>query len=140
MVNDSTLSRIIRVDRSARWTALMAALCAVHCLLTPLLIGILPVVAVSRGFEWSALGLTVAAGTGVALLGPARRHARVLAVLALGAAVWTGSLMDVFQPLPEVVSSATGSLIFAAGMIWSARICRSGECDLCDGDDPDPGR
>lgn len=120
------------LEAPARWAAVAATLCGIHCLVTPVLVATLPFLAVSKGFEWGALGLTVALGVGVTLLGPARRRSSVLAVLALGAATWAGALVGVFEPLPESVPSAAGSLIFAGGMIWSARICRSGACERCE--------
>lgn len=116
----------------ARWTALAAFLCAVHCLLTPVLAAALPFIAVGEVTEWWALAATVTVGTGITLLGPARRRGSVLIVLATGAALWYASLAWLMQPLPESVTTASGSLIFAGGMLWSARVCRSGRCDVCD--------
>lgn len=128
------------LEAPARWAAAAAFLCGIHCLLTPILVTALPFLAVSASTEWWALGLTVVLGGGVTLLGPARDRWAVLAVLATGAGIWCASLLGIFEPTPETVTSATGSLIFAGGMLWSARICRARECERCeDGSDPSAG-
>lgn len=119
------------LDGPARWTAAAAGLCAVHCLLTPVFAAALPFLAVEEATEWWALAATVILGTGITLLGPARRRRMVLGVLAAGAALWCASLAGLLQPVPETVTSASGSLIFAGGMLWSAHVCRSGSCDAC---------
>lgn len=125
-------------ETPARWAAAAAFLCGVHCLLTPFLVTALPFLAVSAATEWWAFGVTALVGGGVTLLGPARDRGGVLAVLAVGAAIWCASLLGVFEPVPETVTSPAGSLVFAGGMLWSARICRSGACDRCEVDaDPD---
>lgn len=132
MIVNSLSSPTRTLDGLARWTAAAAGLCAVHCLLTPVFAAALPFLAVEEVTEWWALAATVILGTGITLLGPARRRRMVLAVLAAGAALWCASLAGLLQPMPEAVTSASGSLIFAGGMLWSARVCRSGSCDVCD--------
>ncbi len=122
------------LERTARFSAVAATLCAIHCMATPLLAASIPFLAVAESFEWWALVVTVLVGGGVTLLGPARRRLPVLAVLALGVGVWAASLLGVFEPVPETVTSPVGSLIFAGGMIWSARICRMGDCERCEDD------
>lgn len=120
-----------RLVGPARWAAAAAALCGVHCLLTPALATALPFLAVTRAAEWWALGITVTVGAGVTLLGPSRHRRGVLALLAVGAGIWCASLLDLFAPLPETLTAPVGSLVFAGGMLWSARICRTGACDRC---------
>lgn len=120
-----------RLERSARWSAALASACAVHCFATPFLAAALPFLALSEGAEWWALALTVVVGSAVTLMGPARSHAPVLGLLGLGAAIWTASLLGVFEPLPERITSPVGSLVFAGGMLWSARLCRVGDCERC---------
>lgn len=126
-------------EAPARWAAVAAALCGIHCLLTPILVTALPFLAVSAATEWWALGLTVLLGGGVTLLGPARDRWGVLAVLAAGTAIWCASLLGLFEPLPETLTSPVGSLVFAGGMLWSARVCRSHACERCE-PRSDPGR
>ena len=116
---------------TARFTAAAALLCGIHCVATPFLVAALPFLAVSKTMEWGALGLTVALGTIVTLLGPTRARPAVIGALTLGALIWAAALAELFEPVPEAVPAALGSLIFAGGMLWSARICRSGECDRC---------
>ncbi len=133
-MNADTASASPRLERSARWSALLASACAVHCAATPFLAAALPVLAVSEGAEWWALLVTATLGTAITLMGPARSHARVLGLLCLGVGIWTASLLGVFEPLPETATSPIGSLIFATGMLWSARICRRGDCERCETD------
>jgi len=120
------------LERTARVSAFAATLCAIHCLATPLLAAAVPFLAVAESFEWWALAVTVVIGGGVTLMGPARRRLPVLGVLALGITIWSASLLGVFEPMPETLTSPAGSLIFAGGMLWSARICRSGDCERCE--------
>lgn len=91
----------------------------------------LPFLAVTEAAEWWALGITVTLGGGVTLLGPSRHRSRVLALLAVGAGIWCASLLGIFAPLPEALTAPVGSLVFAGGMLWSARLCRTGACDRC---------
>ena len=130
---DTLLPRSVTGLRApARWSAVAALLCGVHCLLSPLLVGMVPLLATGEATEWWALAGTVGLGSAVALFGPARRRPAVLSVLAAGGTLWSASLAGATAPLPEALTSASGSLIFAGGMLWSGRLCRSGECDICD--------
>lgn len=122
----------VSLEAPSRWTAMAACACAVHCLLTPLIATALPFLAVSESSEWWALGITLVLGGSVTFLGPARRRAPVLLLLGLGTAIWTASLLGLLEPLPEHLISPAGSLVFAAGMLWSARICRAGACERCE--------
>jgi len=128
------IQRPARLVTPGRWAALAAFACGIHCILTPLMVAALPILAVSEATEWGALVITVSLGGGVTLLGPARDRSAVVALLATGAGGWCLSLLGALQPLPETVTSPVGSLIFAAGMLWSARICRSGACKVCERD------
>ncbi len=125
-------------ERSARFAAAAATLCAVHCALTPVLAAAVPFLAATHSVEVGALALTVTLGGGITLFSSAWKHPVVVFTLLLGAGIWAASLMGVFEPLPEVVTSPVGSLIFAAGMIGSARICRAGDCDRCEPGDVAP--
>lgn len=121
---------------AARLSALTATLCGVHCLVTPVLAGAAPFLAVAESVEWWGLAVTGMLGGGVTLLGPAKNRTGVLAVLALGLTVWTASLMGAFEPLPETITSPAGSLVFAGGMLWSARVCHRGDCESCELESP----
>ena len=125
------------LTRSARISAIAATACAVHCLATPVLAAAIPFLAISESAEWWALAVTVSLGTGVTLMGPARGRLPVLALLGLGASIWAASLLGAFEPAPEAITSPIGSLVFAGGMLWSARICRAGDCERCEIDAPD---
>ena len=69
------------------------------------------------------------------LMGPARRNAAPVLTFLGGAALWGASLAGWFEPLPETVTSAAGSLTLAAALVWSARICQAGACEVCADDE-----
>jgi hypothetical protein len=109
-----------------------ATLCAVHCVLTPILAAAVPVIAVARSVEWWALAVTVGIGGGVTFLGPTWKDRRVATLLTVGALIWLLSLLEIFEPLPEWLTSSGGALVFASGMLLSAKLCRTGECEVCE--------
>jgi hypothetical protein len=107
-----------------------AALCGVHCLLTPAIVLVLPALALSEVVErWVLLG-TAASGFLIVGLGPARHRGRILAILSAGVAFWFASLGGWLEPAPEAVTSAAGSLVVAGALLWSARLCRTGGCEV----------
>ncbi len=134
MTTGSQAQAYSRLEWPARWAALAAFLCGIHCLVTPFVVTAIPILALSKATEWWALGVTVVLGGGITLLGPARQQGTVLGLLAAGAGIWAASLMGLLEPIPEFVTSPLGSLVFASGMLWSARICRKGACDVCEAD------
>jgi len=136
MTTEASQGGVDGFERTARISAFAATLCAIHCAATPLLATALPFLALAESAEWWALAITVTVGGGVTLLGPTRGHMGVIVVLVVGASIWAASLLEVFEPVPETVTSPIGSLVFAGGMFWSARICRAGDCDRCETDEP----
>lgn len=117
----------------SRIAGFAAALCGVHCALTPLLVLLLPALALSEGVERLFLVGTASLGAVIILAGPARRRPAILIAFALGASVWATSLMGLFEPIPENVTSASGSLVLAGALIAGGRACRSGDCEVCSG-------
>ena len=104
--------------------------CGIHCLLTPILVLAFPVLALSETVEWLVMLGSVPFGTLLVLTGPPVRRASILSLLAVGAMVWMASLSGWLEPIPEAVTSAAGSLLFASSLLWSAQECRSGACDV----------
>jgi hypothetical protein len=131
--------------QSLSWTCAVPVLCALHCAAAPLLVGLLPALALSEPMEWLLMGgsLVLAAvviGTGF------RNHGLWLipAVAVGGFVVWAGSLAGWFEPVPEVATTTAGSLAVAGGLFWNSR--RSMQvrgsacgCPGCDGAEVDTG-
>ena len=128
----ATLPSSAYLASGSRLVACAAVWCGVHCAITPLLVVAAPALALSEGVErlmW--LGTVLLGGVMVAL-GPARRNRAVLLTFVGGAVLWAASLAGRLEPLPETVTSAAGSLILAGALVRSARVCRAGECAVCD--------
>lgn len=119
---------IARVEKAV---GVAAGLCGIHCLITPVLVAGVPFLALSETVEWGLMVVTVSLGLGMVLFGPFRSPRLVRLGLMAGAGVWLSSLLGWFEPWPEPVTSATGSLVFAGSLIWSARACRTGACEVC---------
>lgn len=116
-------------ETSSRWVACAAGLCAVHCLATPVLVLVAPFLVIAEGGEWWLWAGTVVFSAALLLMGPIPRHGGVIGMVTAGAAVWAASLLGWFEPMPEYLTSPVGSLLLAGGMLWSARLCRSGACE-----------
>jgi len=115
----------------SRLAACAAALCCLHCALTPVLVVAAPALAVSGSVERAAWAGTVLLGAVMLLLGPARKSATVILTFVGGAAFWAASLAGWLEPLPEVVTSSAGSLTLAGAMVLSARACHATSCSAC---------
>ena len=74
---------------------------------------------------------TVLLGAVILIMGPARRNAALVLTFAGGAVLWAASLAGWLDPLPENVMSACGSLVLAAALVRSARVCQAGSCSVC---------
>lgn len=122
------------VRRREGWMARLGAglslACAVHCALTPLLVGILPLLGLSflseeRTEAW-LVGAVVVLATGSALWG-FKRHGALRAVMAFAGAVglllmgrWLGDEHPLGVPL-----TIAGGLAIAGAHWLSARLCRT---------------
>jgi len=127
----ATAQSISYLTSGSRFAACAAALCALHCALTPVLVVTAPALALSEGVERAAWAVTVLLGSAMLLLGPARRNAPVILIFTGGAALWAASLAGWLEPLPETVTSSAGSLTIAGAMVLSARVCYDASCALC---------
>lgn len=115
----------------SRLAACAAAWCGLHCALTPFLAVAAPALALSEGVERALWVGTVLLGAVMLVMGPGRKKTVLIFTFAGGAAVWAASLAGWFDPLPENVTSAAGSLILAGALVQSARVCQAGECSVC---------
>jgi hypothetical protein len=97
-------------------------LCALHCAAAPLLVGLLPALALSGTMEWLLMGASLLIASVVAVAGlRVHREWLIAGVLAVGFGVWGFSLAGAFEPLPEVGTTIVGSLTVAGALFWNAR-------------------
>ena len=115
----------------SRLAACAAAWCALHCALTPFLVAVAPALALPEGVERAMWVGTVFLGAVMLVLGPARKNPAVILTFVAGGALWAASLTGWLEPLPETVTSATGSLVLAGALLQSARVCQAGACSVC---------
>jgi len=117
------------------WATVAPLACAVHCMVTPLLVLTVPNLAPGATVEWILLGITVVAG-GAALGFGIRMHEdlRPAVPVALGLGLWTFSLLYLFRPIPEELTTVAATLIVAGGLFWNSRLhCarRERTCPVC---------
>ena len=125
----------------SRLAACAAAWCGLHCALTPFLVAAAPALALSEGVERTVWVGTVFLGAVMLALGSACRNAAVVLTFVGGAALWAASLAGWLEPLPETATSAAGSLMLAAALFQSARVCQANACSVCaDEERADGGR
>ena len=115
----------------SKLAACAAVWCGLHCALTPFLAAAAPALALSEGVERALWVGTVALGAVMLAMGPARRNAALILTFAGGAVIWAASLAGWFEPLPENMTSAAGSLVLAGALLGSARVCQAGACSVC---------
>lgn len=115
----------------SRLAGYAAALCGVHCALTPLLVAAAPALALSEGIERAVWAGTVLVGAATLIMGPARTNAPVVLTFVGGAMLWAASLAGWLEPLPETMTSVAGSLILAGALLQGARVCRAATCAIC---------
>ncbi len=120
------------------WTSLAPIACALHCAATPLLVASAPSLAPGETAEWILLALTVLLG-GAALAAAMRSHREALPFLLIGVGLlaWTGSLLHLYHPLPEELTTIAASLTVAGGLLWNSRLhCgfTGAPCETCSAD------
>lgn len=104
--------------------------CAVHCVLTPVVVSVIPGLGLPESVEWGMLavsGLFAAWSTRVV---DDHRRARAVAAGA-GLLIWSASLAGWLEPTPETVGSAVGAVLVAVSLLHAAHCCRSRNCDVC---------
>lgn len=114
---------------ASRWMAVAAGLCSVHCLAAPFLALAAPFLVIAEAGEWWLWAGTALFSVLLLWVAPVRK-AGVAALTGSGVAIWAGSLLGWFHPLPEFATSPVGSLLVAGGMVWSARLCRAASCEV----------
>lgn len=123
-----------------RWDAAgMTAsfLCVMHCVASPVIAMVVPVIALNEGATHGVLALAVLSFGLLALVPGYRRHGRhvLIALGALGVLLIWGSML-----LPESLASETletgltmaGGVIMVVAHLYNIRLCRA--CRHCSGD------
>jgi hypothetical protein len=115
----------------------LAGACAVHCLVTPLAVGLLPVVGITLanpGLEWIFLTVSLATSMFTLLTGCLRSHRqwRALAPFVAGAAclVGTRGLTDPEGSLAHIGVTAGATLVITAHA-FNIRLCRRAGAARC---------
>jgi hypothetical protein len=123
------------VSRLATWSVAAPLVCAVHCLVTPVVVVVLPVARVADGADgWLFAGTAiVAVAAGHA---GARRHrcGWVWVPLLAGLATWAAALTGLGPPAGESWVVTAGALSVAVGLVWNLRLQRRPArcgCDVC---------
>lgn len=108
--------------------------CAIHCLLTPLVIGVLPIAGLGALVEESTetwiIGAAVVVTVASALWGFQRHRALRIVMTLFGAAglLLLGHWLGERHPLGTALSIA-GGVVIAGAHFWGARLCKA-----CPGD------
>lgn len=118
------------MDRVGIWTS---SLCALHCLLLPILIPLLPYVSASffaqDWFEKTILSLSMMIGFWALLSGFYRYHRQLYPIysLLLGGLIYWNK--DMFGESYEPFTIAVGALLIVGAHIINIRLCQS--CRTC---------
>ncbi|MEZ4417149.1 MAG: MerC domain-containing protein [Gemmatimonadota bacterium] len=115
-----------RMERLGTW---LPTLCAVHCLLTPALLGLAPALALPPAAELPVLAVSVALAL-LAVHSGVQDHGdrRVLGLLMTGSLLWLASLQGLLAPLPEYMASPVGGLLVATSLVWNGRLRHRSLC------------
>ena len=118
--------------RAPGWSGVLPAICAVHCLVMPILASTLPFFAATHSWEVWLLALSGLLATGT-LASSWRLHGRrvVWAVASLGFAVWIAALAGWLGTLPESLMSPLGGLLVAISLFWNGHLRHQAVCGSC---------
>jgi hypothetical protein len=122
--------------------ALVTSVCAVHCVVTPFAVGILPLLGLgfmaAEWFEWAMLGVAAVLGTvgfGLSFL-QLHNNARPFGVFVLGLAV----LASAHLVLEDFAVAHTATVILGALVIWQAGRMNHALVHACQRCHPHPHR
>jgi len=114
--------------------------CGLHCLFTPLLIGVAAGLPIGWLLDESTEALLLAAAvlTGALSLGPSywRRHRRkrCLGLFAIGAFLLAMAKLGPVGEALEPITVASGAALIATAHLVNLRLCR--QCALCEAEEP----
>ena len=130
----STLAKKSFMDRVGIWTS---SLCALHCLLLPILIPLLPFVSASffaqDWFERTILSFSMIIGFWALLSGFYRYHRQLypLYSLFLGGLIYWNK--DMFGEAYEPFTIGIGAMLIVAAHVVNLKLCKScSECGSCE--------
>ena len=112
---------------ASRWAPMAPVLCAVHCALSPALALAVPAVTGPGAERWGFILSAALAAAG--LFAGVRAHRRSLppALALAGLTLWGLSVAG----FDSEAAATAGSLLTAAGMLWSARLAHRARCHVC---------
>lgn len=105
------------------WATVAPLACAVHCAVTPVLVIAAPNLVPGSTVEWVLLSAGVVVGL-AALASGVRAHEdlRPAVPVVLGLGLWMLSLLHLFHPVQEELSTVVATLIVAGGLLWNSRL------------------
>jgi hypothetical protein len=105
------------------WATVAPLACAIHCAVTPVLVIAAPNLVPGTTVEWALLSIAVVVGL-AALSSGVRAHEdlRPAVPVVLGLGLWTLSLLHLFHPAPEDLTTVAATLIVAGGLLWNSRL------------------
>jgi chromate transport protein ChrA len=122
----------VAVDWRAEWASWAPLVCAVHCLVAPVLVLVAPAFVHSGVIEGLVLtGAAVLAA--VVVVAGTRIHGRKApwALVATGVAIWCLVPLKLAMALPEPAVVVAGGLTMFGGMRWNARLKAVAEAGRC---------
>ena len=128
MITDFNKDKIL--DRMGIWAS---SLCALHCLLLPVLIPVVPLVGASffaqDWFERTLLSVSLIVGFWALLSGFYRYHRQIYPVygLLLGGIIYWNK--DIFGEAYEPVAVTLGALLIVSAHVLNLKLCQS--CQNC---------
>lgn len=133
MQNKSDDSSNGMLDKLGIW---ISSVCALHCLLLPLLLPIAPLVASSVfaevWFERTILSFSILVGFAALFVGFHKYHRQLYPIysLVLGGLIYWNK--DIFGHHYEPFTIAVGALLIIAAHLINLRLCK--QCKSCDGE------
>jgi hypothetical protein len=105
------------------WASAAPALCAVHCAVTPLLVLFAPALAPGESVEFALYGITVVVASWAMAKG-LQQHGDLRPVLpiAVGLLFWGASILLLFHPIPEELTTIIAAVVVASALVWNSRL------------------
>jgi hypothetical protein len=115
-----------------KWVGLASAVCAVHCLASPLLLLTLPVWAAVEAVEHVVLAVLPVSTVWLLWHGVRRHHRWWPAVPVAGALLlWVAALWSHAEGVVHAGLVGGGGLLAFTGLQWSGRLSRACGCGAC---------
>ena len=116
----------------AGWIGALPTICAVHCLVTPVLVSALPFFAATHALEgWFLAASAVLAVASLTTSWRLHGRSAVWVIAAVGFVVWSASVAGWLEPLPEAVMSPVGGMLVAGSLFWNGRLRHRAACGPC---------